>query len=111
MGVVMFFLPLNSLHLKMVAEKTRSQQELNRKFLVMTKTTEVTSTDVSTNAKNNDAIGQLLRLKEFEITERKLASTPSWPFDVQVLARLITIVLSVTAVLLSRLITDYLIKI
>jgi hypothetical protein len=108
LGVVMFFLPLNSLHKKMMDEKIRSQQELGRRFLSLTK---INTSDVGTSISNEDAIRRLLGLKEFEITEKKLGSTPNWPFDVQVLARLITIVLSVTAVLLSRFITDYLIKI
>jgi hypothetical protein len=108
LGVVMFFLPLYSLHKKMMDEKIRSQQELGRRFLSLTR---IDTGDVGTSASNEDALGRLLRLKEFEITEKKLANTPSWPFDVQVLARLITIVLSVAAVLLSRFITDYLVKI
>jgi hypothetical protein len=51
---------------------------------------------------------QLARMKDLEITEKKLAGTPTWPFDVNLLAKLITIILSVTAVLLSRIITNFL---
>jgi len=47
-------------------------------------------------------------MKDLEITERKLASTPTWPFDVQLIVKLITIILSVTAALLARVIINLL---
>jgi hypothetical protein len=45
---------------------------------------------------------------EVEMLDRKIASLPTWPFDIQVVSRFITIVLSVTAVLLARVITNFL---
>ena len=111
-GVVMFFLPLNSLHNKMRSEKTRQANELNQRFLrAISANPHDLGDSIQSGAKSEDSITELLRLKRLEIAERKLAGTPTWPFDVQVIARLITIVLSVTAVLLSRFITDYLIQI
>ncbi len=58
-----------------------------------------------------DLRGELARLTELQrvqMLERKVASLPTWPFDIQAISKFITIVLSVTAVLLSRLITDFL---
>jgi len=53
-------------------------------------------------------LARLTDLQEVEMLDRKIASLPTWPFDIQVVSRFITIVLSVTAVLLSRLITNFL---
>ncbi|HEV2118914.1 MAG TPA: hypothetical protein VGS11_02215 [Candidatus Bathyarchaeia archaeon] len=53
-------------------------------------------------------LSRLTDLQEVEMLDRKIASLPTWPFDIQVVSRFITIVLSVTAVLLSRLITNFL---
>jgi hypothetical protein len=109
LGIVMFFLPLNSVHKKMQAEKAERQRELSRQFITIKQATQVQSSNGPGSVENVEkAITDLLRLKDLEITDRKLASTPTWPFDVQLLAKLITIVVSVTAVLLSRIITSFL---
>jgi hypothetical protein len=112
LGVVMFFLPLDSIHKKMQIEKADHQRELGRQLLTINQSSSGQSSNCPGSIENVEkAVTELVRLKNLEITEKKLASTPSWPFDIQLLAKLITIVLSVTAVLLTRLITDYLIHI
>ena len=111
-GVVLFFLPLNSLHKKMLAEKGDRQRELSGRFLALKQSNRNNSFDEQASTQSVEkAILELIQLKEIEITERKLANTPTWPFGIQLLAKLVTIILSVTAVLLTRLITDYLIHI
>ena len=111
-GVVLFFLPLNSLHKKMLAEKGDRQRELNGQFLRLKQSNQNNSFDGQASTQSvEEGILELIQLKEFEITERKLANAPTWPFGIQLLAKLVTIILSVTAVLLTRLITDYLIHI
>lgn len=109
LGVVMFFLPLNSLHKRMQAEKFSRQRELGVKLSGLLRANTSTTQDRAASIENvQKGITELVQLKDLEITDRKLASIPTWPFDVQLLAKLITIVLSITAVLLSRIITDYL---
>jgi hypothetical protein len=53
-------------------------------------------------------LARLTDLQEVEMLDRKIASLTTWPFDIQVVSRFITIVLSVTAVLPSRVITNFL---
>ncbi len=53
-------------------------------------------------------LASLADLQELEMLDRKVASLPTWPFDIQVVSKFVTIVLSVTAVLLSRLTTGFL---
>ena len=108
-GVVLFFLPLNSLHKKMQAEKAEHQHELGLQFLAIKQSNQNNSLIGQASIQDVEkGIAELIHLKKFEITERKRASSPTWPFDIQVLAKLITIVLSISAVLLSRIITDFL---
>lgn len=109
LGIIMFFLPLNSLHKRMQTEKSSHQKQLSLKLSRLLNSNASTSNDSQATIENvQKGIGELVQLKDLEIMERRLASTPTWPFDVQLLAKLITIVLSITAVLLSRIITDYL---
>lgn len=53
-------------------------------------------------------LARVTDLQELEMINRKIASPPTWPFDIQVVSKFVTIVLPVTAVLLSRLITGFL---
>jgi len=52
-------------------------------------------------------LAMLTDLQEFEMLDGKIVSLPTWPFDIQVVSKFITIELSVTAVLLSQLITNF----
>jgi hypothetical protein len=53
-------------------------------------------------------LARLTDLQQLEVLDRKISALPTWPFDIQVVSKFITIVLSVTAVLLSRVITGFL---
>jgi hypothetical protein len=107
LGVVLFFLPLNSIHAKMQAEKRRLMQDVVARYPRLNQDQSqlkgtATMDDVHTR------LARLTDLQEVEMLDRKIASLPTWPFDIQVVSRFITIVLSVTAVLLSRVITNFL---
>jgi hypothetical protein len=107
LGVALFFLPLNSIHAKMQAEKRRLQREIAARYPRLNQD----PSQPKENATADDVHARLARLtdlQEVEMLDRKIASLPTWPFDIQVVSKFITIVLSVTAVLLSRLITGFL---
>jgi len=110
LGVALFFLPLNSIHVRMQGEKRRLLLEVGARYPRLNHnppqpTQNATLDDVHTR------LARLTDLQELNMLENKISSLPTWPFDIQVVSRLITIVVSVTAVLLTRLITDYLIHI
>jgi ABC-type multidrug transport system fused ATPase/permease subunit len=109
LGIVMFFLPLNSVHRKMQSEKRNHQKELGKMFLSIKQRGQAYA-DKNSGSKEDvqSSITELVRLKEFEITERRLAGTPTWPFDIQLLTKLITIILSVTTGLFARVIASLL---
>jgi small-conductance mechanosensitive channel len=107
LGVALFFLPLGSIHAKMQAEKRRLLREIGARYPRLDKDQSrprenATLEDVQTG------LARLTDLQEVEMLDRKIASLPTWPFDIQVVSRFVTIVLSVTAVLVSRLITGFL---
>ncbi|HVH14245.1 MAG TPA: hypothetical protein VNA15_00815 [Candidatus Angelobacter sp.] len=107
LGIALFFLPLNSIHARMQAEKHRLMQEVVARYPRLNPD----PSEPKGTATMDDVHTRLIRLtdlQEVEMLDRKIASLPTWPFDIQVVSRFITIVLSVTAVLLSRLITNFL---
>jgi hypothetical protein len=109
-GVALFFLPLNSIHVRMRQEKHRLLREIGARFPRLEKDQDVTHQ----NATLDDVrlkLSKLTDLQEVEMLDRKISTLPTWPFDVNVVSKFIAIVVSVTAVLLTRLITDFLIKI
>ena len=96
-GVLMFFLPLRKLHMRMIREKnlerSKLKEKLNRIFLEQQP------------GRSSIDVSQLLIT---DMMERKISSLASWPFDIQILAKLIGVVLSVTAILLSTVIRNLL---
>ena len=107
LGVGLFFLPLNSIHAKMQAEKRGILREIGARYPRLGRE----QSQIRESATIEDVHGGLERLtdlQELEMLDRKAASLPTWPFDVQVVSKFVTIVLSVTAVLVSRFITGFL---
>ena len=107
LGVALFFLPLTSIHAKMLAEKRRLMREIGARYPRVDKDPSRPKEN-ATMGDIQEGLARLTSLQEVEMLDRKVASLPTWPFDIQVVSKFVTIVLSVTAVLLSRVITGYL---
>ena len=107
LGVALFILPLNSIHAKMQAEKRRLLQEISARYPKLSANT-VQPRENATMADIQAGLAKLSDLQEVEMLEKRISTLPTWPFDINVASKFITIVLSVTAVLLSRLITNFL---
>ena len=91
LGLVMFFLSLNTLHRRMLAEKHAERARLREKL------SPVLQEPAHPMAPRE--IGHLFRL---DMQDRKVASMATWPFDVGIIGRLSVIAFSVTAILISR---------
>jgi hypothetical protein len=92
------------IHAAMRAEKRRLLREIGARYLRLNQD----ASQPRENATLDDVrirLARLTDLQELELLDRKIASLPTWPFDIQVVSKFITIVLSVTAVLSARLIT------
>jgi hypothetical protein len=107
LGVALFFVPLASIHAKMRMEKRRLLREIGARYARLTRNARA-STDDATMDDLRVGLARLTELQELEVMERKVASLPTWPFGIQVVSRFVTIVVSVTAVLVARIVTDFL---
>jgi hypothetical protein len=93
-GVILFFLPLLNVHKSMVFHKREELRQLREESRNLF-SAEGFPRD------GNGAIIYLASLERIELGERKMASAATWPFDTSIIGKLIAILLSVTAILLS----------
>ncbi len=107
LGIALFFIPLNSIHMKMQEEKRRLLRDIGAQYSQLNSTSPLKVENTSLNDIHVE-LARLTNLQQLEMLDRKASSLPTWPFDIQVVSKFITIVLSVTAVLLSRVITGLL---
>lgn len=107
LGVAFFLLPLNSIHARMQAEKQRLLHEISARYPKLDANARLPKENASMD-NVQVVLARLTELQELEMLDKKISSLPTWPFDINVASKFITIVLSVAAVLLSRLITNFL---
>ncbi len=92
LGVLLFFVPLTKLHRRMMAEQRTARAALNPQLRMLFQE--------SPNRSSED-VGHVLRV---DLMDRKVAAMALWPYDVGILGRLSVIAVSVTAILISRII-------
>ena len=92
LGVLLFFVPLTKLHRRMMAEQRTARAALNPQLRMLFQE--------SPNRSSGD-VEHVLRV---DLMDRKVASMALWPYDVGILGRLSVIAVSVTAILISRII-------
>ena len=93
LGVLLFFVPLNRLQRRMVIEKQIEKAGLTPKLRALFQE--------STEVDSDPNLSEMFRL---DMMDRKISSMATWPFDIGILGRLSVIALSVTAILISRII-------
>ncbi len=96
-GLVLFFLPLFSLHGKLVQARSERMTWINRRYTLLMEKIEA----------NGDApLGESVQreLSSIDKIQRDIQSIRPWPFDVNALTKLVAIFLTVTAILLSKVI-------
>ena len=96
-GIGLFFLPLLGLHAKMRSEKKKELRKVREEaFRLLNEKSTGNSLDF------------LAHMEAIKMRERTVASLPTWPFDTGIVVRFSAIVLSVVAILLSRIFADVL---
>lgn len=93
LGLLLFFLPMRTLHDRMVRERRAARTRLARDLAPWFR--EPPSRDLSAGP------ADLLRL---DLMDRKVSAMSVWPFDLRILGRLSAIAASVVAILLSRIV-------
>ncbi len=106
-GLALFFLPLNSVHRRMQAEKRRLMRELVARYPRFNQD-KALSHESATLDDVRKELAKMTELQELDLLERKITSLPTWPFDIQLLGRLITIIVSVIAAFIARILIDVL---
>ncbi len=102
-GASMFFLPLNSLHQKMILNKDaalrRARDQLN----------DLARKAGQSSPENGDeaAVG-VWKLIGTDILEKRISAARTWPFDTSMIGRFVAVVLSVTAALMVAVVRDLL---
>jgi hypothetical protein len=97
LGLMFFFLPLIRLHRRMLLQKRVERSKVAEKMAGIFRD-------------DNEGSGQseMARMFRLDMMERRITSIASWPFDMQIMGRLLVLVLSVTTVLIARVIAFYL---
>jgi hypothetical protein len=103
-GIVLFFLPLNAIHKKMVEERHRWQSTLQNQMVKLAETPEATASHEqgTTLDEVQGSLTDLRTLLALQITRENLNAIPTWPFDTRILRNLTVIVLSVVAIIVAR---------
>lgn len=98
LGLVFFFLSLFQLHDHMIRHKGLETRKVGEKIGGIFRS----------ESEPGDGQLELARMFKLDMMERRVGSMASWPFDLQTLSRLLVIFISVSAVLLARIIAYYL---
>ncbi len=106
MGVVLFFLPLTSIHLLMQQEKDREHTVIRKELSDMIqKPKQQVSHSIETTLADLETLFRDFRsLLALDLSERKVMSVPTWPYDSKILSQLTIVIISVTAIILGQII-------
>ena len=102
LGGVMFFLPLNSFHKQMLAVRRKEEGDLFQRLAEMSNRGEGGA------EQEVDLLRSIRDVQLLQMRKDRLSKVPTWPFDTQLFGRFAAIILSVTAILLSRIISVFL---
>ena len=97
-GAAMFFLPLVSIHGKMQTAKGGELKAIRQDLAMITR-------ESNSEGKTDSqlTLSRIERLMNLQMRDHNASRAPTWPFDTGAIGKLVAIVLSVTAILLSRL--------
>ena len=95
-GVVMFFLPLNSIHAKMMSAKQSTQHSVRLNFVRLLDGT------VPGEGDSPGMLSDLKKLISHQMVEQKANSISTWPFDATIIGRFAAIIISVLAIMMAK---------
>lgn len=109
LGILFFFLPLDTIHKKMVNEKHRERKALGEQLAMA-----INRQDISSRSETGPSLGDVTemlvninRLLAIDVSKDEINSVPNWPFDTQILSRLSAIIFSVTIIIIANFILAY----
>ena len=103
-GVLMFFLPLNSIHSRMAEYKEREISSARKRTADLMRKIGDPQLD-----KPEDRLGGLGDVLALQLVKQEVTAIPTWPFDTKILGRFVAIILTVAGILVSRIIYNIII--
>lgn len=92
LGVVLFFLPLQTVHEKMAKEKHVTEKFLRKRLAQIVVTLE----------RNDEASSEITDILAFQMLEQKISKISEWPFDTATLSWFSAIVITVLGTIITR---------
>lgn len=102
LGVIMFFLPLRTLHHKMCEEKRLARKALNKHFKMVAEILDRPSKSMQ------PTMNDLRNLFALEIAERRVSGISEWPFYLSQLSWLSAFALAIATTVITRYIISFL---
>lgn len=104
LGVALFFLPLTGIHRLMQQEKDREHALIRHELsdLVQKPKQQVSHSINTTLADLENLFRDFRALLALDLSERKVLSVPTWPYDSKILSQLTIVAISVTAIIIAQ---------
>ena len=107
LGAIMFFLPLNSIHKKMVKVRKRENENIEQKLSDLLTILHNPTHNPDGAAATSSQVENLLRVEMLQVTQRSLDQVPSWPYDKATFERFTALVISVASLVISQIAQKY----
>jgi hypothetical protein len=107
LGIAFFFLPLYTVHQRMMEAKNLEQEALRQQFskvYEMSKASEVSQKEVS------EALDRLTNIITIDVTKAEVDAIPTWPVDLPILSRLVTLMLSIIGIIVANYVMRYFLR-
>lgn len=104
LGVAFFFLPLNTIHRKMVEAKRLELQNIHNRLIQTINSEEDKQKTEATIKEITDKIDQLIDVLVIDITKKDASTIPTWPIDLPILSRFTAMIFSILAIILANII-------
>lgn len=103
LGLILFFLPLYTIHKKMVEAKQKAQDLLRGELSRVVKIADDAEVgDSESISEIKDALNRLTTVLTVEVTKDEVENMPTWPMDTQILSRLVAMAVSIVAVIIAQ---------
>ncbi len=101
LGGVMFFLPVYSIHERMIAEKRREEESIGKKIAQLLSTPDKPSQEDS--QPGHGQVDKFIQLEMLRFSHQRLQDVPTWPYDKTTLQVFAAVFLSLLTALVTRL--------
>jgi len=102
-GILFFFLPLNTIHKKMLEVKEGEQKLLHSELSkVIQDTSDSNKENVESTVDIKESLNRLISVLKVEVMKDEVKVIPTWPIDMQILNRLLAMALSILGIILAN---------